>query len=87
MCHTTQITLWIVIVTWPAHHRCLEWARESRARFKKGDDTVDGEARNDKAVGGQGNSGAPRNGNSQKDAGDTLKAEITDELFAILFAF
>ena len=52
-----------------------------------GDDSIDGEAGNDKAVGGQGKSGAPRNGNSQKDAGDSLTAEITDELFATLFAF
>ena len=52
-----------------------------------GNDSIDGEGGSDNAVGGQGKSGAPRNGNGSKDLGDSIQAEITDELFATLFAF
>ena len=52
-----------------------------------GRDILRGEVGNDKAIGGQGKTGSPRNGNSIADLGDVITAEVTDETFAILFAF
>ena len=45
------------------------------------------DAGNDKATGGQGKTGSPRNGNSTADLGDVITAEVIDETFATLFAF
>lgn len=52
-----------------------------------GTDTLSGDLGNDTAVAGQGRSNSPRNGTSRSDAGDVVSAEVTDELFATLFAF
>ena len=52
-----------------------------------GVDSIDGEAGNDTALGGQGKIGAPRFGNSLKDLGDLITAEVINEVFATLFAF
>lgn len=52
-----------------------------------GVDSIDGELGTDLALGGQGKTGAQRFGNSAKDVGDVITAEVIDELFATLFAF
>lgn len=52
-----------------------------------GVDSIDGEAGTDLALGGQGKTGAARFGNSLKDVGDLITAEVIDELFSTLFAF
>jgi Ca2+-binding RTX toxin-like protein len=52
-----------------------------------GVDSIDGEAGTDQALGGQGKTGVQRFGNSAKDVGDVITAEVIDELFATLFAF
>ncbi len=53
-----------------------------------GVDSIDGEADNDTGLGGQGQIGAPRFGNSVADAGDLLTSiETINEVFATLFAF
>ena len=52
-----------------------------------GVDSIDGEAGSDLALGGQGKTGASRFGNSAKDVGDLITAEVINELFSTLFAF
>ncbi|MCX7423681.1 MAG: calcium-binding protein, partial [Planctomycetia bacterium] len=52
-----------------------------------GVDSIDGEAGTDQALGGQGKTGVSRFGNSAKDLGDIITAEVIDEFFATLFAF
>ena len=52
-----------------------------------GVDSIDGEAGTDLALGGQGKTGASRFGNSAKDVGDLITAEVINELFSTLFAF
>lgn len=50
-----------------------------------GNDTLNGDAGTDKAVGGQG--GAACGGNGVKDVGDSITAELIDEAFATVFPF
>ena len=52
-----------------------------------GVDSIDGEAGTDLALGGQGKTGASRFGNSAKDVGDLITAEMINEVFATLFPF
>ncbi len=48
-----------------------------------GVDSTDGEAGTDTALGGQGKIGTPRFGNSAKDLGDLITAEVINEVFSI----